>query len=623
MAAPVKIPQHHIRQEVCAYRPTYREGRVPKAVKVYTINQESRYLLVQGVPALGAGQDLVKLFAVHGTVEEYRVLDEYPSADQFTDVYLIKFAKIQSARFAKKKLDDWSFLGGVLHLSYAPEFETVEETWQKLQDRRRLVASRVRLHEREDQSARSNVRIDQSETRSEEDMTKSDSDFSHEGHTPSLSSVRVDNCGKGHVSHRQEDSSYPGAHSKAVSQEMSVTSTHNLNHVWNANQNRQHDAEMVPKIFVPAPPSTWIPPPPKPHTIGRGRGQGQRNRDYPFARVPSSHATLPKEYVEVSREQMSQSQNIFNNTQFRTDLVVTQSANTKSVTGSPNAQRGNAREETSKTKQEKDVSNGVKQAEGTPAGSDSKNNVKEKIVNGLVVREYSTDRPTPKFVPRQTLNLLKKKSTVSEAASDVKKSKIDQELKRNAFTLGKPQGPGCTEQTKSKVSDQEKSMEKTRMEIRKRVAEYGRVVFKEILIPVVFKTKEAISNNIRLQHHSKNPKHQMQKHQVDKYRKRRIRAKERPRTTQKHQIQRTTHKPTRPIGNRCRLRTAITQGNSRRRDYPGLHMHNPPTFSITQRSRRTYNCGVKQPPHCQMTTQNKTTKRRGPSNTDEYVNGYQ
>ncbi|KAK3108170.1 hypothetical protein FSP39_002555 [Pinctada imbricata] len=34
--------------------------------------------------------------------------------------------------------------------------------------------------------------------------------------------------------------------------------------------------------------------------------------------------------------------------------------------------------------------------------------------------------------------------------------------------------------------------------------------------------------------------------------------------TQKHQTQRTTHKPTRPIGNRYRLRTAICHGNSRR-----------------------------------------------------------
>ncbi|KAK3087799.1 hypothetical protein FSP39_010701 [Pinctada imbricata] len=59
----------------------------------------------------------------------------------------------------------------------------------------------------------------------------------------------------------------------------------------------------------------------------------------------------------------------------------------------------------------------------------------------------------------------------------------------------------------------------------------------------------------------------------------------------------TTHKPTRPMGKRCRLRTAICLVSSRRCGYPGLRAHNPPTIPITQRSRRTYNCGVKQPPH--------------------------
>ncbi|KAK3084462.1 hypothetical protein FSP39_013931 [Pinctada imbricata] len=112
--------------------------------------------------------------------------------------------------------------------------------------------------------------------------------------------------------------------------------------------------------------------------------------------------------------------------------------------------------------------------------------------------------------------------------------------------------------------------------------------------------------------HSKTPKHPMQKHNADKHGKRRIRDKERQRTTQKHQTQRTTHKPTRPMGNRCRLRTAICHGNSRRCGYPGLRAHNPPTFPITQRSRRTYNCGVKQPPHCQMNTHKQDRKTQGP-----------
>ena len=62
------------------------------------MSQESKYLLVQGVPAVGAQQELVKVFALYGTVEEYRLLDEYP-AEHFTEVFWIKYKTIQSARF--------------------------------------------------------------------------------------------------------------------------------------------------------------------------------------------------------------------------------------------------------------------------------------------------------------------------------------------------------------------------------------------------------------------------------------------------------------------------------------------------------------------------------------------
>ncbi|KAL4629883.1 RNA-binding protein 48 [Arapaima gigas] len=134
-----EVHKHHEQQLVCHTRPKYREGRRPRAVKVYTINLESRFLLVQGVPAVGAMKELVQLFALYGVVEEYRVLDEYP-AEQFTEVYLFKFQKLQGARMAKRNLDERSFFGGLLHVCYAPEYETVEDTRQKLQDRRRYIA---------------------------------------------------------------------------------------------------------------------------------------------------------------------------------------------------------------------------------------------------------------------------------------------------------------------------------------------------------------------------------------------------------------------------------------------------------------------------------------------------
>ncbi|XP_072532194.1 RNA-binding protein 48 [Salminus brasiliensis] len=160
-----QVYKHHEQQNVCLTRPKYREGRRPKAVKVYTINLESRFLLVQGVPAVGVMTELVQLFALYGVVEEYRVLDEYP-AEQFTEVYLIKFQKLTSARAAKRNTDERSFFGGLLHVCYAPEYETVEDTRRKLQDRRRYVTTTARrlAKEREQEQPTETTHSDCAET---------------------------------------------------------------------------------------------------------------------------------------------------------------------------------------------------------------------------------------------------------------------------------------------------------------------------------------------------------------------------------------------------------------------------------------------------------------------------
>ena len=73
----------------------------------------------------------------------YRVLDDYPS-EQYTDVYWIKYVSINSARVAKRKLDNRSFFGKSLHICYAPEYESIQETREKLQQRRRVIALKTR-----------------------------------------------------------------------------------------------------------------------------------------------------------------------------------------------------------------------------------------------------------------------------------------------------------------------------------------------------------------------------------------------------------------------------------------------------------------------------------------------
>ena len=59
-------------------------------------------------------------------------------------------------RFAKRKLDDTSFYGGVLHVCYAPEYESVDDTREKLQQRRIEVARQLRKLGQEDELLNSN-----------------------------------------------------------------------------------------------------------------------------------------------------------------------------------------------------------------------------------------------------------------------------------------------------------------------------------------------------------------------------------------------------------------------------------------------------------------------------------
>lgn len=118
-----------------------RTKEIPPAARVYTVCDESRYLVVRKVPALSCGDDLMRLFATYGEVEECKPMDA-EDCEEFTDVYWIKFRLIANARFAKRKLDDSVFLGNRLQISYAPEFESLSDTMDKLETRRKEVLAR-------------------------------------------------------------------------------------------------------------------------------------------------------------------------------------------------------------------------------------------------------------------------------------------------------------------------------------------------------------------------------------------------------------------------------------------------------------------------------------------------
>ncbi|TVU33712.1 hypothetical protein EJB05_25545 [Eragrostis curvula] len=120
-----------------------RDRDEPAAVRVYTVCDESKYLVVRNVPSLGCGDELAHLFGTYGQVEECKPMDA-EDCEPYTDVFFIKFSQVSNARFAKRKLDESVFLGNRLQVSYAPHFESLLDTQEKLEVRRKEVLGRIR-----------------------------------------------------------------------------------------------------------------------------------------------------------------------------------------------------------------------------------------------------------------------------------------------------------------------------------------------------------------------------------------------------------------------------------------------------------------------------------------------
>lgn len=149
----IESQPYHYRQELCKTRPEYRRGKQERAVKVFTIAEESRYLLVQNVPDLkeyGREQKeetslesaLVTLCSKFGSILSIESVD-CDSCAEFTYACLLKFERFSAAVQAKKRLDDHEFYGSILHVTYAPEFETTEDLHDKLQARKRFVGIKL------------------------------------------------------------------------------------------------------------------------------------------------------------------------------------------------------------------------------------------------------------------------------------------------------------------------------------------------------------------------------------------------------------------------------------------------------------------------------------------------
>lgn len=137
-----KLP-HHEQMEFCLTRAKYRQGRKLTAVKVYTVNDESKFLILTGIPAIKISNEVESLCLKYGHVEFIQPLPDYP-CEAYTEASLVKYARVKSACFAKAQLDGKSFYGGVLHVFYAPELESLGDTREKLQERRKSIAALTR-----------------------------------------------------------------------------------------------------------------------------------------------------------------------------------------------------------------------------------------------------------------------------------------------------------------------------------------------------------------------------------------------------------------------------------------------------------------------------------------------
>lgn len=109
---------------------------------MYTVNNESNHLLIFNVPSLNLRQEIKSLFSKFGKLVSFTVTPKH-TIESFTETYHAVFDNIQSARIAKKMLDTKNFYGGSLHVCYAPEFESLDQTRQKILQRQRDVMLRL------------------------------------------------------------------------------------------------------------------------------------------------------------------------------------------------------------------------------------------------------------------------------------------------------------------------------------------------------------------------------------------------------------------------------------------------------------------------------------------------
>jgi hypothetical protein len=123
-----------------------RDSRSPvRSVRVYTVNDESRFVVVRNIPAVGGAVDeALRRLSLFGDIEAHRVLPRTPADEAaFTDSLWVQYETINNARHAKSKTKLKPVLGSVLDVAYAPQEEAPEDTAWKLRERRELIERRA------------------------------------------------------------------------------------------------------------------------------------------------------------------------------------------------------------------------------------------------------------------------------------------------------------------------------------------------------------------------------------------------------------------------------------------------------------------------------------------------
>lgn len=121
----------------------YRDPKKPRAVCVYTIAQESRYLIVENLSTIGILKEFIKHCEQFGTVEQYRLLDDHDASTDTEDVCWLAYNDVSSARYAKRMMDDKVYCYQRLRVYYVPEYETAQDIRAKFADRFQAIQKRT------------------------------------------------------------------------------------------------------------------------------------------------------------------------------------------------------------------------------------------------------------------------------------------------------------------------------------------------------------------------------------------------------------------------------------------------------------------------------------------------